>query len=98
MFTDLKRHLNKKLKQLGIENKVEAALVCETWEKVVISVFGKEGINNTKALFFKDNVLTIRVENSSWASELKMRQNKLLEEINKNLGEDLVEGVRFRIR
>lgn len=96
MFTDLRRHLNKKIKQLGIQDQVEAALVCEAWGKAVVSVFGKEGSKNTKALFFKNNILTIQVKNSSWASELKMRQNKLLEEINKKLDKEIVKGIKFR--
>ena len=97
MFTNLKRHLNKKLKQLGIENKVEAALVCEAWGKAVVSIFGKEGAKNTRALFFKDNTLTIQVENSSWASEVKMRESKLVEGINKELGKDIVKRIRFKV-
>jgi hypothetical protein len=48
-----------------------------------------------QAVKIEKGVLFLRVENSVWRSELKFRQESLIEKINKKFNEKIVKSVRF---
>lgn len=68
----------KRLAALGLKKQVDAAMICEAFEKAVFEVFGEAGINNVKVISYKKNVLKVGVSSSSWASEINLRQLELL--------------------
>ncbi|MGD8779869.1 MAG: DUF721 domain-containing protein [Ignavibacteria bacterium] len=43
----------------------------------------------------KDGILTLIVENSVWRSELKFRQNSILEKLNCYINSEVVNKIRF---
>ncbi len=51
--------------------------------------------NVVKVKSIKDGLLTLIVENSVWRSELKFKQNNILEKINCYIKTDLVNKIRF---
>lgn len=103
MFTDLKRHLEKKINQLGIKKKVQASLVCEAAEKAIVENFGKEALKFIHPKFFRNESLTLEVKSSPWASEVQNKSQEILDQINKNplLGQGkkrVVKRIQFRVR
>jgi predicted nucleic acid-binding Zn ribbon protein len=67
----------KRLSQLGIKKQVDAALVCDAFDKAVLEVFGEKGAKSVRAISFKNDVLKVGVSSSSWANEINLRQKEL---------------------
>lgn len=67
----------KRLAALGIKKQVDAALICEAFDKAVFDVFGEKGAKNVQAISFKNDVLKVGVSSSSWANEINLRQKEL---------------------
>ena len=67
----------KKLKQLGIEKQVEAAGICATWEQNASKILGDLSVE-TKALHYKNKVLTIGTTCSAVSSEVKIFEPQIL--------------------
>lgn len=62
---------------------VRAAQIISAAEKILINRFG-EGIKNSAApAYFKNQILTIACLSSSAASEIKLHENSILEDLNK---------------
>ncbi len=70
----------KKLAQLRIKKQINAALICEAFDKAVAEVFGEQGAKNVKAISYKNNTLKVGVSSSVWASEINLRQLELAED------------------
>jgi xanthine dehydrogenase iron-sulfur cluster and FAD-binding subunit A len=87
---NLENIFDKRLKQLGIKNKVEASLIVEEAQKEIERVFKQRGVENLKAISFKKGVLKIGATNNLWAAEC---QGKLSE-----IKKPPVERVVFEIR
>lgn len=103
MFTDIKRHLEKKINQLGIKKKVEAALVCEEAEKTIKETFGKESLKFIAVKFFRNETLTLEVKSGPWASEIQSKSQEILDQINKaslsgSKNKTLVKRIQFRVK
>lgn len=76
-MNNLSEVFTKRLAQLGIKKQVDAALVCEAFDKAIIEVFGENGAKNVRAISFRDNVLKVGVTSSSWAQEVSLKQVEL---------------------
>ena len=55
----------KRLQKYGIKRQVDAAMICEAFDKAVFEVFGEAGRKNVKAISYKNNVLKVGVTSSS---------------------------------
>jgi hypothetical protein len=67
----------KRLKQLGIKKKVEAALIVEDAQKSIKKVLGERGEQNLKAISFKNGVLKVAATNNLWAAECQGRIDQI---------------------
>lgn len=67
----------KRLVSLGLKKQVDAALVCEAFDRAVIETFGDAGPKNVKAISYKEGVLKVGVSSSSWAQEVNLRRLEL---------------------
>ncbi len=70
----------KRINQLGLKKRLDAAMVCEAFDKSIQEVFGEHGVKNAKAISYKDNVLKVEVSSSAWAQEINLRQMELEKE------------------
>jgi hypothetical protein len=76
--------LNKNIqKKSGLAKQVQAVLICEEFEKIILDLWGDKIKNLTKALYFKDSTLTIASLSSTIAQEIKLHENKILNLLNK---------------
>ena len=67
----------KRLLQMGIKTKVDAAMICEAFDASVLEVFGENGAKNAKAVSYKNSTLKVAVTSSAWANEISLRQMEL---------------------
>ncbi len=80
----------------GWEKKLKgpAQKIFSLWENAV----GRKIAQHAKPKYFNGNKLCVEVKNSVWLSELsRFHKKKLIERINKKLGEDLIKEIQFRI-
>jgi hypothetical protein len=84
MISSLSSILEKNLQQKsGLAKQIQATLICEEFEKIILNIWGDKIKNLTKALYFKNNTLTIASLSSTVAQEIKLNENKILEKLNK---------------
>ncbi len=67
----------KRLSQLGIKKQVDAAMICEEFDRTIMEVFGEKGQRNVRAISFRDGILKVAVTSSAWAQEINLRQIEL---------------------
>ena len=75
----------------GLENGVNQQKAVIIWPKIV----GTKIAENTTAELVDFNVLTIKVKNSTWRSELYLKKDIILEKLNKELGPNTIKELRF---
>ena len=75
----------------GLENGVNQQKAVIIWPKIV----GTKIAENTTAELVDFNVLTIKVENSTWRNELYLKKDIILEKLNKELGPNIIKELRF---
>ncbi|MBU4360718.1 DUF721 domain-containing protein [Candidatus Parcubacteria bacterium] len=96
-FSTIGKILNKNLqKRSGLAKQIHATLICEEFDKIIAKKWGQKIINKVKAMYFKDNTLTIASLSSVAAQEIKLHEQKILEKINLKF-ENAVKQIRYLI-
>ena len=78
-----------------VGKQVDAAMVIEHTNEVLADMFGDELAAEAKPLFLKNRTLTITCTSSAMAQELRLNQPAIVEKINKKLGKDEVDRIRY---
>jgi len=73
-MNNLSETFEKKLNQLNIKKQVDAAMICEAFDRSIAEVFGEFGKKNVRTISYKNNVLKVGVTSSSWANEINLKQ------------------------
>jgi predicted nucleic acid-binding Zn ribbon protein len=95
MWTTIKKILPFSVRRLGLGQVLEMNEICDNWDKMLENLFGEGFKNKAKPVSLKDKTLIVDCMNSVWASELQLKQTKIIEEINKKFSKELVEKIRF---
>lgn len=82
---DLENIFQKRLGQLGLKKRVDAAMIVEESQNILKEIFGKNIEDKIKVISFNKGVLKIGVKNNAWAAEIQGHQNKLVREPIKNI-------------
>ncbi|KPJ76815.1 MAG: hypothetical protein AMJ54_10255 [Deltaproteobacteria bacterium SG8_13] len=67
--------------------------VWELWEKAVGEIIAE----NARPAAFKGKILLVHVNSSPWLHQLSFLKKDILARINRELGQDLVEEIKFKI-
>ena len=81
------------LRALGLERPVKAASLEGLWPEVV----GREVAERTRTGTLSRGRLTVLVTDSVWLQQLTMLKPRLIEALNRRLGEPLVQDLFFRV-
>ena len=95
-FANLKQILSQRVKQKGLAQQVTAALVCEEFDKIIEEKWGKKVKNKARALYLKNNTLTIASLSSVMAQEIKLHEKDILNKINKKFN-GAVKRIRYLV-
>jgi predicted nucleic acid-binding Zn ribbon protein len=90
-FQNIQEILNKILKTYHIEKDIKKEQLFENWERII----GKNLADKCKPVKVEENILFLKVKNSVWRNELKLRQSDLLNLIQKNTGNKIITNLRF---
>ena len=63
------------------------------WVKIV----GETGFKHSRPVVYKKNVLTVYVDTSVWMQELSMQKRKILKGLQRELGQDKISELQFKI-
>lgn len=71
-------------------------LIIKITTKIIEENYGSEGIKNIKAEIKEVNrVLILRCRNPIWRSELRLKKDYLIKEINREIKSDWINEVKF---
>ena len=96
MLSFIGKDLINSINKAGISRQVEAVGVCDLWEKVICQVFGKQVIDKSKALYFKNGTLTVAVLNPVLSQEFRFKEEEIKSKLNQER-KNLVKKIRFEI-
>jgi hypothetical protein len=80
------------LDDLGIANKIEQHRIWLVWEDAV----GEQIAKNAIPARIRNNVLEIKVAHAVWMQQLQLLKPRLIEQINKHLGDTPITDLYFR--
>ena len=95
MWTTIKKILPFNVNKLGLGEILEFNEICNNWDKILDNFFGVRFKNKSKPVSLKNKVLIVDCLNSIWASELQLKQPKIIEAVNKKFGKDIIEKIKF---
>lgn len=79
------------LRELGLQDRVAGWRAVSEWPALA----GERIAQHSKAVSFRESVLTVEVEGSAWMHELGFLKRELVRRANEHLGQDIVREVRF---
>ena len=87
--------LPKNIKRAGFSRQIEASMVCGAADQEIKKIFGDKSGSQARALYFKDNMLTLAILSSSLGQEIKFRESEIMANLNNKFGDRAVERVRY---
>ncbi len=93
----LKDLLTASIARHKIATQVKAATVCSTWRQAAVEVLPKEVAGEAEVISFRNGTLKVAVPGPSFSQAVKIAEIPLLEEINKQLGKNIVERIVPRV-
>lgn len=87
--------LKKQIKQTAVWKHVEASMVVEKTNEILIEFFGAESKRFARAVYFKDRTISITCLSSVMAQEIKLNEKKIIFAINNKLGGQTVKKIKY---
>jgi len=87
------RVLARVLRQAGLEDELQGWQAVQDWDDVV----GPRLARHARAKSFRDGVLSVEVDGSTWMHEMGFLKRDLIRKLNERLGNALVRELRFSV-
>lgn len=87
--------LNKQVSSKGLAGQIQATLVCEEFDNFLNEKWGEKITRHARALYLKDNILTVVSLSSVASQEIRFSENEILENINKKFGQNTIKQLRY---
>jgi len=97
MIDSIKNLLGDSIRKAGISQQVEASIFWDDFNRFVLEILGENIREKVKALYVKNNTLTIAVMSSALGQEIKLHELEILEKLNQKTGQNKVERLRFLV-
>jgi len=97
MAIPLKDLLQKSINKAGVSEQVGAAVVCNEFNKIIQDILDPKLVKRVKAMYVKNKTLTVAVLSSVVGQEIKLYEREILERLEKKVGENIVERIRFLV-
>lgn len=100
MFEPFQKFMTKAANRYGVSNEVKAADVCQKFRALIPELFeGKQSPEeNISPGYYKDSVLVINVKSNAWAQEVVMRKEKIITEMNRKAGKEVIKNLRAQLK
>ncbi len=97
MFIPIKNLLPKVVKNSGFSRQIEAAQVAEKFNEIIVKMFGRSVLKKARVMHLKDKVLAVKCLSSVLVQEIYLREKKIINELNKKFGKEVVSKIKFRM-
>jgi predicted nucleic acid-binding Zn ribbon protein len=87
----LKEAIEALLISYKLTDKLDETRLIASWEKVV----GKLIVRHTDDLYVKSRILFVKLDSAALRNELAMAKSKLIVNLNRITGKDVIEDIRF---
>ncbi|MBI4262249.1 DUF721 domain-containing protein [Candidatus Uhrbacteria bacterium] len=94
-FTPIKSILPGSADRSGMKDEIEAQLVLDSFLVAVRRELGDRVADKLKPLYVKNGTLTVSCLSSVLASELKLKEKRIIERVNTLQKKDVVQRLRF---
>jgi hypothetical protein len=95
-FYPISRIIPKAIQKAGIDSQVSAARVVEEARKVILRLWGDERARFAEPASFREGTLNVAVRSASAAHTLRTMETRIVNEINRMLGQKKVKTIRMR--
>ena len=92
MVVNFEKAVKKMTKNLGIEVRLDEALVLDVWNSKIASMISVK----TRAMSFKSGTLNIVVEDPTWCQELTLMKGTLIKKVNFCFKKKTLKDIRIR--
>lgn len=99
MFEPFQQFIPKSINRYGLSHEFQAAEICHYFRTIMPEIFKTHpDIKDFIApAHFKNNTLTINAKNPAWAQEVIMRKEKIISEMNRRAGKEIIKKLRTKI-
>ena len=100
MFEPFQQFVKKAANRYGISTEMNAAKVCHDFREIIPELFKniESPVEYISPSSFKDQTLTINVDNSAWGQEVIMRKEKIIDQMNKKAGKEIIKNLRTQLK
>lgn len=95
MVLHIKDLLKKSLREAGIKNQVDTALVLDKASAVLEEIVGKNVAKKVQPMFVRNKSMNLACLSSVVAQEVKLHERQIIKKINSHFDRDLVERLSF---
>lgn len=96
-FTPLRSILVQNVREAGIGRQILAAQIIETFNQILEEIFGPMILKKAKAMSLRNKILTVSTLSSVVVQEIYLKRNKIIKELNRRLGGEAVEALKFKM-
>lgn len=98
MFEPFQKFLNRAANNYGVSKEVEAAKICYDFEALIPDLFNlPQAREYIRPGYYKNQILVVRVQNPAWAQEVIMRAPKIIAEMNRKAGKQIIKYLRTQL-
>lgn len=95
MFIQLKDLLGRAVNKFGMQRSICASQVCNYYRKWAPEIIHRHVLRFSKPQYFKDGILMIFAENSTWAQEIFLNREVLKKLINDKIGAEVLKDIKI---
>ena len=96
-WTTFKDIASEQLDKKGMTDQMQESLVLVEANALLVEFFGKEHQDKARALYWKDNILTVAVLIDSLAEKLDNNKQEFIDNLNNKFTSILVSDIRFLV-
>lgn len=87
--------LNRPNQNRPLLKQVRAVMVVESANEFIAKTYGQGAENQARAVYLKNNILTIACLSSVLAQEMRLREKELLQTVGAKFGPEAIKKVRY---
>lgn len=95
MFYNLKPLLSKSIKRAGIGQWIEDSMVIESFSAIKDRILDPETAGQVRPMYIKNKVLAVALLSADVISQLRAREEEIIQEINREFASEVVENIRY---
>lgn len=100
MFEPFQKFIKKAAQNYGVSKEVQAAAICQHFRTLIPEIFQtlETPEKYIAPAYYKNSTLVIAVENPAWSQEIIIRKEKIIDEMNKKAGQEVIKNLRTQLK